>query len=404
MTGKLRIVFVDDEPHVLHGLRRSMGEMEDLWDMRYCHSAAEALALLEEQPADVVVSDMRMPQMDGAQFLEEVRHRYPQAIRVILSGYAETRSVLKTVEPTHIYLAKPCDPELLQTVIARPLALRRFMTGPALLAAVGGLSNLPSLPSVYHNLVAELARADSSAASVAKILSQDIAMTAEILKLTNSSFFAVGAQVTSALQAVKTLGLDTIQTLVLHVGIFRQLDGSPMPAGMLADLTRYSLETAALAEAIIRDEGGECAATAKAAYCAGLLSSIGALVFLDQDAERYGRCLAAVGPGMSQDVAETAEFGASHGHVGAYLLGLWGFADAIVEAVAFSASPSLAPCPDNPVLLATHAACALGPRFPLLPPDGGEAERLDMAYLIGIRRDGRVRHWRELAGARPDPA
>ena len=107
---KRRLLFVDDEEHILDGLRRMLRPMRGQWDMVFAGSGEEALAIMEETPFDVVISDMRMPEMDGAQLLSEVQKRHPEAARIILSGYAAKESVLRTVGPTHQYLAKPCDP------------------------------------------------------------------------------------------------------------------------------------------------------------------------------------------------------------------------------------------------------------------------------------------------------
>jgi HD-like signal output (HDOD) protein/ActR/RegA family two-component response regulator len=399
MSNKVRIAFVDDETHVLRGLRRSMSEMEGQWDTSFHGSARDALEAMAAQPVDVLVSDMRMPEMDGAQLLDAVRRRWPQTIRIILSGFAEQGSVLRTVGPAHIYLAKPCDPQSLKDAIERPLALRRHLASLDLQAVLGGLANLPSAPGPFTALDAELRSPTASAGSVARILSDDLAMTAEILKLTNSSFFALHARVTSPLQAVRTLGIEIIRTLVLQIGIFRQLGGGSVKPALLEALNRYSLLQGRLAEDVARDEIAD-SATIAAAHCAGTLAGIGHLVFLDLAAERYLAALAAVEPGGSVAEAELAAFGATHTHVGAYLLGLWGFSDAIVEAVAFADRPAQAPMPDSPVLMAVHAARALGPPSPMLAVGAEARDKLDMAYLVDMRKDGRVRHWRELVTER----
>jgi len=66
------ILFVDDEPVLLDGLRRSLRSMRNEWSITFAGSGEEALKVLEKAPFDVVVSDMRMPKMDGAQLLNEV--------------------------------------------------------------------------------------------------------------------------------------------------------------------------------------------------------------------------------------------------------------------------------------------------------------------------------------------
>ncbi len=396
MSEKVRILFVDDEPHVLRGLQRLLLEWEDRWDTAFCTGGAEALEELAHHPADVVVSDMRMPRMDGAELLDTVRQRFPATIRVILSGYAESKSVMKTVGPAHIYLAKPCDPELLFAAIARPLAMRRLLDGPELQAVIGGIANLPSLPAAFQKIREEMRSLRASPASVAAVLSEDVAMTAEILKLTNSAFFGLGMRITTPLQAVRTLGLETIQALVLEVGLFRQFAGSATIGPALATLNRYSLAVGRLAEKVAAAAGWDDQ-VAKAAQCAGMLSFIGCVVFLDSRPDLCHATLEGMAPGTSLMAAERAAYGATHNLVGAYLLGLWGFSDEVVEAVAFAAEPGSAPTGGNPVLTAVHVASAMGPPFPLAPAGVDASVELDMAYLIEARQDGHVRRWRALA-------
>lgn len=123
----LNIVFVDDDPGVLKGLQRMLRSMRREWRMHFFLSAAEALAFLESQPVDVVVSDMRMPGLDGAEFLAHVKRHYPGAIRIALSGYADQELVLRAVRSAHQYLAKPCSPETLKGAIERVKALRTLL-------------------------------------------------------------------------------------------------------------------------------------------------------------------------------------------------------------------------------------------------------------------------------------
>ena len=120
----IRVLFVDDEPRVLGGLRRMLRPMRHEWQMEFAQGGPEALDALAEQSFDVIISDMRMPGMDGGELLTEVMRRYPETVRIMLSGQSNKETVLRSVGPTHQYLAKPCDPELLKRVIARAYALR----------------------------------------------------------------------------------------------------------------------------------------------------------------------------------------------------------------------------------------------------------------------------------------
>ncbi len=395
MVDKIRIAFVDDEPHILAGLRRVMRTNEDDWEMAFCPSGAELLDLMRSKPFDVVVSDMRMPDMDGAQLLEAVRKLQPATIRVILSGYADTKAVLRTVNPAHIYLAKPCTADDLGAALSRPLALRRLLASPDLQAALAGLTNLPSLDHLYLELEQELRSQTSSAKSVAAIIERDIAMTAELLKLTNSSYFSVGTRISTPIQAVRTLGFETIQSLVLQIGIFRRFQGSHAVAPMLTALTHHSLAVARLAEAAARIASTD-PAIAQAARCAAMLSLIGCVILLDAHPDEYHQILAAVSPELPLHVIERQRLGASHAVIGAYLLALWGFSDPVLESVAYACDPMACPGRDNMVLTAVHVARALGPPMPILPCGGRDVPVLAMDYLIDARQDRYVRRWTAL--------
>lgn len=391
MSDPVKVLFVDDDPNILSGLKRLIRGRKDCIAF-FCQGGEEALVLIRQQPVDVVVSDMRMPVMDGAELLSTIRKLYPATIRVILSGYADAESVLRTVGPAHLYLAKPCQPDALLAAIARPLALRRLLSSEGMRAALTGLTNLPTPPELFFQLETELGSPRASAASVAAIIARDVAMTAELLKLTNSSYFSVSGRATTPLQAVRTLGLDIIQPLVLRIGLFRHFESGEKAAESLRNLNQYSLQIAALAERIAASEGAD-AATAKAAYCAGMLCSVGSLVLLDAHPQQYQRMLERVGPSNSLHMEEIMTFGASHALIGAYLLGLWNFADPVVEAVAHSCWPSACPGRDNLVLTAVHAARALGPQYPPLGTDAPQQPVLDMDYICEARKDLRLAHW-----------
>lgn len=396
--NRTRIVFIDDEPHVLGGIRRALIDFEDEWAVSFCQSAAEALALMEREPVDVVVSDMRMPQMDGAQLLDIVRTRWPGTVRIILSGFAESESVMRTVGPAHIYLAKPCDTAALQAAIKRQITLRTVLANPELRALLAGFTNLPSLPDPFLRLQAELQSKNSSTARIAQIIGQDIAMTAELLKLTNSAYFAVASQVTTPFQAVRLLGIETVQTLVLRIGIFRQFSGANR--ALLELLTRYSLRIAQIAERIAV-AGGAPRSVVKMAYCAALLSDIGCIILIDGKPAGYKRVMSKVSPTMPLPEAERQEFGADHGMIGGYLLGLWGFADPVVEAVTYSCDPRSCPIQDSPVFIALMAARAFGPAMPLLPRECPDGCTGIMEFLTDTFPEEQVNLWRELAGTEP---
>ena len=129
-----RILFVDDEPNVLGGLRRMLYPLRDQWRMVFAGSGREALERLEESAFDVLVTDVRMPEMGGAELLEEVRKRFPQTIRIVLSGTTESDLTLRTATLAHQYLCKPCDAATLRSTLERACSVREMLEDPGLKA------------------------------------------------------------------------------------------------------------------------------------------------------------------------------------------------------------------------------------------------------------------------------
>ena len=152
MTRK-SILFVDDEPNILAGLKRMLRPLRNTMDIMFAESGQEALACLREHHIDVMVSDMRMPGMDGAELLTRVQRHYPHTIRIMLSGQADEESTLRTVGVVHQFIAKPSDPETLKGVLGKACALQDLMQNEQLQALVAGLGSLPSLPAVAIQII-----------------------------------------------------------------------------------------------------------------------------------------------------------------------------------------------------------------------------------------------------------
>ena len=116
---KVTVLFVDDEPNILSGLRRMLRSMRHEWNMIFAENGYAALDQLKAHVVDVIVTDMRMPGMDGATLLQEVSLLYPHTIRLVLSGQSTRETILRAVGPTHQFLSKPSNATDLKHVIER---------------------------------------------------------------------------------------------------------------------------------------------------------------------------------------------------------------------------------------------------------------------------------------------
>ena len=332
---KRRILFTEDEPNVLRGLRRLFQSMEMQWDVVFAESAQAALHLLEQAPLDVLVSDIRMPGMDGAQLLTTVAERYPHLIRIILSGHADQRTILQSVMSAHQYLAKPCDPELLQATIARACALCDKLTDTSLQRAVCGLRTLPSSPDLYLQLCKTIEDVNCPLEQIGSIMARDIAMTAHLLKLVNSAFFGVHGAVSSPFKAVELLGRDLIKALAVSSNFFAPCDPACLRQLDLAAVYRRGLETAILAKKIAQEVCLQ-PRVADEAYTAGLLHGVGKLVVAcNLEASYREVCNLIHQQELTDWEAERSVLGTTHAEIGAYLIELWGLPQPIIESLAF---------------------------------------------------------------------
>ena len=159
---KRRILFVDDEPMVLKGLQRTLRKMRQDWDMTFVSSGREALGVLDKKPMDVVVSDLRMPEMDGGLLMAEVKMQHPNVVRIILSGQLDQEMTLKSVQLVHQSLSKPCDAQVLKHTLTRLFALRDFLSDESIKSIISQIESLPSLPSIYTEIVTEMQSDDPS--------------------------------------------------------------------------------------------------------------------------------------------------------------------------------------------------------------------------------------------------
>lgn len=303
------------------------------WRLLVATSGEEALRTVREQHVDAVVSDMRMPGMDGAALLAAVQRERPATARIILSGQAERGAVLAAVSSAQQFLAKPCDADEIVAAVCRAVTVRRLLSDGRLLEIVGAVGSLPKPPEVYQRLVEVVSRDDVDLADVARVLDDDLATRAEVLKLVNSAFFGLPRPVETVESAVSLLGLDNIQALVLASSLFRT--GDPMPPGLDGeDLHARGVRRAAVARALADLEGLHD--QRDTVVLAALLYDVGLLVLAAGMPDAYAALAAAQELG---DVARRAElehdvFGCTTTAAAACLLGLWAFPELLVHMLA----------------------------------------------------------------------
>lgn len=390
-----RILFVDDEPNILQGLKRMLRGMRQEWDMAFASSGEEALDVMSKSDFDVVVTDMRMPGMNGAQLLREVTDRRPQMIRIILSGQSDREDILKSIDMAHRYLAKPCDAEALKRAISGALAMREKLTSQSLQRLVAQLTIIPSIPSLYLKMMEMVESPDCSLVEIGELIEQDMSMTAKILRLVNSPFFGQPARISSPSHAVTFLGLDTIRALVLSSHIFGQINEIKIRRLKLSWLWEHSMLVGVVARDIAKAEGQD-RQIIDDAFMAGILHDVGIIILADNLTEQYEDALnLARKTKIPVEKAEKSVFGSTHAEVGGYLLGLWGLPDSIIEAVSYHLDPENGGSKTFAPLTAVHVADALGYRMAEYKDAPGNSS-VNERYIRGLGRAERIPAWEDV--------
>jgi CheY-like chemotaxis protein len=314
-----RVLFVDDEPRILDGLRRSLRGKRGEWDMSFVTSGAEALDLLSESPHDVVVSDLRMPEMDGAELLTHISERHPEVARVVLSGHTEPEAAIRAAVAGHRFLNKPSDAESVTAVIDQLIVMTSATRPTDVRRIAGGVRSLPPLPVHVERLTALLRGADSGLAEAIDAAAHDVGLTAKLLQLSNSAFFGPRPRVPSVEGVVNALGLPTMQALVgAGQVLWSPSEWDGVAEQHLTSAWRHATATACLV--------GRMASPANRplAQAASLLQDVG----------RYA-CVATKGSGAGMlDAAGTDCCGVPYRDVGVELLHLWGLPAPVIHAVA----------------------------------------------------------------------
>ena len=394
------------------------------WEIETTASGEEALDFMSKSPFDVIVSDIRIQGMDGIDLLGTVSKLYPETVRIIHSEFSDLRSTMIV----HQFLLKPCCAETMKNTIVRTCKLQNLLRDETLRKVVTGIKNLPSLPSLYNLIVEEMQSQDGSLKKVGHLISQDVSMSAKILQLVNSAFFALPQKITDPQQASVFVGIETLKSLVLSIHVFSSLTKDAELCGFSpVKMWRHSLRTGRLAGDIARAEETD-RKVVEEAMIAGMLHDIGKLILL-KIPQKYKEVMDLIEKtGCTDAEAEFSVMEASHSELGAYLLGLWGLPGNVVESVAFHHNPSkltdrmhimspekakddsnnvttneinLKPQPiekhstEFTALTAVHVANALTAQGNF-SSDTTSFPQLDMSYLEALELTDKIPEWKEL--------
>ncbi len=348
----MKVLIVDDEPRVVQALDRVLRHAGPRdWVVSTATSGREALAKLDQGAVDVVVSDMSMPEMDGSTFLSEVRVRWPDTVRVVLSGHCDPEAAARVAAVAHQFFEKPLPVKEFVGALRDLSAGRHQIASPELRDLLCAIGHLPAPPSVYVELSAAIADPRIHVDHVSDIVRRDPALATKVLQLAGSTYFTRGVPARDLRTAIGRVGIRLVAAMSLAASGFR-VDPS---SGLTQDaLTSHSVAAAAAAHGRLTDP-----TQAEDAYIGALLADIGLSALACWMPARVRTALEhAARSGTRLHVAERELYGLTHAEAGAYLLGLWRLPTSIVDAVRHHHAPDRAAIADRAVALAVHDAHA----------------------------------------------
>jgi putative nucleotidyltransferase with HDIG domain len=355
-----RVLFVDDETSILGIYQMLQPFLGEDYTVFTASSGKEALALLEKDRFDVVVSDLTMPKMSGAELLNQVSQRWPSSARVVVSGFADELTIAKCLMVAHRYFSKPFDPMALTVAVQKLSEARDTAINEKVREFVGKIDALPTHSETYLKLTKALGSTHASMREVSSLIEQDPALTSKVLQTVNSAMFGPARRICTVQEAVQLIGFQVLRALVLGIQVFDFFQNAPLEVS-LNSLWSHSLETALHAKrlASLEDLAGSAC---DEAFLAGLLHDIGKVALAASSPTDY-QVIWTQHHQNTRDLreAEFATFGATHADVGAYLLRLWGLPEPIIEAVERHHNLDLVSAKTFSPLVAVYAAQELSP-------------------------------------------
>lgn len=369
-----RVLFVDEDTATVTTLRSAFRRERAPWHTEFVQSGEQALAALERERFDAIVSDLHIAHMDGPELLAQVRERHPEVVRLCLSGNLDEELFLRAVPVAHQFLSKSCPAETVLEILERACSLGSLLQDVAVRQLISRLDGLPATPRTFQELSAAIARPTAHTDDISAIVSNDQALCVKTLQIVNSALFRRAAPITSIPAAINFVGLEMLKSLALSACVFNALDAASDTGRLLADLQSRSIRKARCARVLLDGEHG-----ADEAFTAALLLDIGQAVLALGAPAQFARMVELAHQRAAPwHEVEPECFGTTHPQVGACLLGLWGLPLELIEAVAHHHSPSTVPHVHTRVLTAVHLADAMieGPAAPVRL-----TERLDAEFV-----------------------
>jgi len=348
-----RILFVDDESQILRSITRLFMDTE--YEVLTAGSGAEALDLLEVEQVDVIVSDMKMPKMTGYELLNEVKKRFPNIVRIILSGFSDERIVFDALQKNiaKLYILKPWENAVLINTIEKVFQIENVLrNNEKVLKLLNNAEELPTIKTSYQKII-NVIESGEEIYKVVEAIEGDNSIVIKLLHIVNSSYYSV--KTGSIKRAVAYLGLDNIKNIVIASAFIDALNFNARDNKKLEQLWEHAFISNRIISIIYTEFLNK--KIPETEMNAGLLSNVGIIFMIHSFHEKYMEILEEVEKHNSSLVElENKAFGTNHQEVGGYLLQWWDIPLPIVEAALYHHNPFDENIINRQIVLVAHIA------------------------------------------------
>jgi HD-like signal output (HDOD) protein/CheY-like chemotaxis protein len=327
-------MFVDDDPMLLSSTRRQLVTKLPECELGFFDRAANALEDIEAATPDIIFSDVRMPEIDGPEFLRRVAQSHPEIIRFAWTGQSEADQLERVFKVAHQVFGKPCPTENLREIISTIMAFREHVKNSPLLPKLThpdlNLCNLARL----RELLRLLDDPQTSGQTIAERIDESAVVRARLLALANSSFFAPPVTISQTIQAVTMIGFGVVKAVLLGSQFAAMSEQSPAVMVELKQSlnrgTEIALRVNDLASRSELDDSDR-----NSALIAAMFHRFGKVQFAIHGGKEYTDLkLEASQRNSDLDALERKMFGVRHNQVAAYLLSVWGMDTSGCKAIA----------------------------------------------------------------------
>ncbi len=388
-------LLIVDKPDIPMALKDRWAAEAIPHQILYADSEKTAREILDTEEVNLVICHLVIFNEGGRPFFADLDKNYPQLLRIALIKPRDREALLQSLPYVHHFIDEPIDISTLKQYLDRIAILHNILGGASILKLCTHLNTLPSLPDIFYQVIEELALPDPSIAKISKLIEHDSSISARIIQIVNSPALGLRKRVDNIEQSLALLGLDMTKAIIIYAGINNYLYSPSHILATAESINNNSFTIANLAMRITLAETGNYA-LAQQAKMAGILNNLGYMLLLNSPQTQADLRNILTADKMTLLEAEQLLTGITHAELGAYFLGIRGFSEELLEAIAHYCRPEARPVEGFNVLTALHAAHALAPS-PLRSIIPCKKSEFHLPYLDKLGLINRIPSWEAIA-------